>query len=176
MKNNNLKISFICLVCAALLLLIAIFLPYATAIGDHAENLKDNPDAIVYAELDMTSSDIIHISMAEYAKVYGSLGEELFYDAGMGTFYMVLVILIGGFAALALLFALLKKPVGVMVFDILAFIVFSLQNWDYTDRGVVPSRAYDWGAGYYVFYIAAVAVLAGAIWMLIQKKKLKKSA
>lgn len=35
-------------------MVVTVFSPYATAIDDYAENIKENPDAIVYEELDMT--------------------------------------------------------------------------------------------------------------------------
>ena len=72
-------------------------------------------------------------------------------------------------------FAFLKKPVAVIIFNILSFGVFNLQNWDYTDRGVIPSSSYDWGAGYYIFYVAAFVTLAGAIWLLVNKILAKKA-
>ena len=164
MKNlkNNLFIPFIIALIGTLLMVATVFLPYATAIDDHAENIKDNPDAVVYEELDMTAQDMMHISMVEYANVYSNLADQLFGDSSYGVFFVVLVALIGGIA--------------IIIFNILSFGVFSLQNWDYTDRGVIPSSSYDWGAGYYIFYVAAFVTLAGAIWLLVNKILAKKES
>ena len=172
--TNKILIPFVAALVGAIIMLATVFLPYATATEDYAEVLGSYPDEIVYEELDMTAKDIMNISMVEYAIVYGNLSEQFWGDAAHGIMYVVLVALIGGFSLLAVLFAVLKKPIAVMIFDILAFGVFSLQNWDYTDRGVIPSSSYDWGAGYYIFYIAAVIVLVGAVWMLVTKIRTKR--
>ena len=174
LKNNKLFIPFISALIGTILMVVTVFLPYATAIDDHAENIKENPDAIVYEELDMTAQDMMNISMVEYANVYSNLADQLFGDSSYGVFYVVLVALIGGFSLLTVLFSFLKKPIAVIIFDILAFGVFSIQNWDYTDRGVIPSSSYDWGAGYYIFYVAALITLVGAIWLLVNKIRNKK--
>jgi hypothetical protein len=49
-----------------------------------------------------------------------------------------------------------------------------MQNWDYTDRGVIPSSSYDWGLAHTLLPIAAIIALAGAIWMLAIKISTKK--
>ena len=49
-----------------------------------------------------------------------------------------------------------------------------MQNWDYTDRGVIPSSSYDWGLAHTLFPIVAFIALAGAIWMLVMKIIAKK--
>lgn len=174
--KNKLFIPFIVALIGSLLMVATVFLPYATAIDDRAEYIKDNPDAVVFEGLDMTAQDMMHISMIEYANVYSNLADQLFGDSSYGIFYVVMVALIGGFSLLAVLLSFLKKPIDVIIFDILAFGVFSLQNWDYTDRGVIPSSSYDWGAGYYIFYVAAVVTLAGAIWLLVNKILAKKQS
>ncbi len=173
-ENNKLLIPFIIAMVGAIMMIVTVFLPYATAIDEQAEAINENPDMIVYEDLNMIASDIKDISMVEYVNIYTNLGEQLFGNASFGTLYVVLLGLIVGFAVLAAIFSLIKKPVAVIVFDILAFAVFSLQNYDYTDRGVIPSSSYDWGVGYYVFYVAAVVTLVGAIWMLMTEMNMKK--
>lgn len=173
-KNNKLLVPCIIALVGAVLMAVTVFLPYATAIDDHAESIKEHPDQIVYEELDMTAEDMLHISMVEYANVYSQLSEQLWGSSANGIFYVVMVALIGGFALLAVLFAVLKKPIAIIIFNLLSFGVFCLQNWDYTDRGVIPSGSYDWGFGYYIFYAAAIITVVGAVWLLINKIKFKK--
>lgn len=176
--NNKLLIPFIVTLIGAAFMFITIFLPYSTANKERAEKLKAYPDQIVYEELDMTAEDMINISMVEYANVYSNLSEQIWGDTSYGIFYIALVALIGIFSLLSVLFSALKKPIAVVVFSLLALGVFCIQNFDYTDRGVIPSSTYDWGAAYYVFYIAFAVTFVGAIWMLvskiIQKKKQNK--
>lgn len=174
MKNIKKMIPFIATLIGAVLMAAAIFMPYSKAIGNHAERIEDDPDAVVYEDPDITAGELLNVSMFEYAKLYLTVGEDMWDNSFPVILYTSLVALIGLFALLAVLFTLLKKPVRVIVFDILAFIVFVIQNWDYSDRGVVPSRKYDWGAGYYVFFVAAAVVFIGAILMKISQSKAKK--
>ena len=175
-NNSKLLVPFIAAMVGAILMILTIFMPYATAIDEQAENIKNNPDAIVYEELNMKATDIKDVSMVEYVNIYTNLGEQLFGNASFGMLYVVLLGLIVGFALLAAIFSFIKKPIAVIIFDILAFGVFSMQNFDYTDRGVIPSSSYDWGLGYYIFYVAAVLTLAGAVWMLVTKVGMNKTA
>ena len=75
---------------------------------------------------------------------------------------------------MSILFTVLKKPIAITIFSLLAFGVFSIQNFDYTDRGVIPSSTYDWGVAYYAFYIAFLVALVGAVLMLVFKIICKK--
>lgn len=143
--QNKLLFPFIVTLIGTVFMFITIFLPYATANKEQAEKFRAYPDEIVYEELDMTAEDMLHITMVEYANVYSQLSEQFWGNTSNGIFYVVMVALIGGFALLAVL----KKPIAIIIFGILSFGVFCLQNWDYTDRGVIPSSSYNWGAGYY---------------------------
>lgn len=175
-EQKILKIALLVALVGALLMVICIFLPYATASENYTQELLENSEKLIHENIDMTEGDMVDISMFEYAKVYGGLSKELFGNDAEGIFYVALVALIGVFAVLALFLALGKKPIGVMIFGLLSFAVFSMQNWDYEERGIVPSSRYGWGIGHHLFYVGAVIVLAGAIWMLVEKIKIKKAA
>ena len=66
------------------------------------------------------------------------------------------------------------KPIAVIIFSLLSLCAFSIQNFDYSDRGVIPNSSYDWGIAYYIFYVATIVVFVGAIWMLVCKIKQKR--
>ena len=172
--NKKLLIPMIITLMATLLMISCLFLPYATAVGDYAEALDQYPDEVISAEMNLTAKDMKDISMVEYASMYVTLEDQLFGGTGAGVFYAVLVGLIGGFALSATLFALGRKPIAVMVFTGLSYGVFAMQNWDYTDRGVIPSSSYDWGLAHTLFPIVAFIALAGAVWMLVIKIIAKK--
>ena len=172
--NKMLLIPMIVTLVATLLMISCLFLPYATAVGDYAEALNQYPDDVISAEMNLTAKDMKDISMVEYASMYVTLEDQLFGGTGAGVFYAVLVGLIGGFALIAMLFALGRKPIAVMVFTALAYGVFTMQNWDYTDRGVIPSSSYDWGLAHTIFPIVAFIALAGSTWMLVTKVIAKK--
>ena len=50
-----------------------------------------------------------------------------------------------------------------------------LINWDFEDRGVVPSSLYDWGVAKWVYIAAAAIAIAGAVWLLVVKVKEKRA-
>lgn len=179
LMQNKLLIPFVIALVGTVFMFITIFLPYATAKNEYAEKMNTYPDEIVYEELNITSKDMINISMVEYAKIYSKLSEQIWGTTAYGIFYVALVALIGGFSLLSVLFTVLKKPIAVVIFSLLSFGVFSMQNFDYSDRGVIPSNTYGWGVAYYIFYIAFAMALIGAVWMLVSKiiqKKQQKSA
>lgn len=170
-KSNKTLLPFIVMLVGSLLLVTTLFLPYTSAVGDYAESLEAMPDMVVYDEADMTAADMTDVSMFDYVRIYGSMLDT--YSAGI--INIVLVVIIGVFAVLDVLFSVLRKGVPVIVFSILGTIVFLIQNWDFTDRGVAPSVRYDWGIAYYVFFAAALITLAGAVFMVVCKVQAKKS-
>ena len=175
LANNKSLIPMLIAIVLAFLMFLTIFMPYASATEEHAERLEQYSDYYALEELDMNGEDLINISMAKYAKVYSNMSEDMFGDSATGTLYVVLVVLVAVFSIGVLVFAFFKKPIAVIVFDILAFIVFCIQNWDYKDRGVIPSDNYNWGAAYYIFIICAIFVLACAVPTMILKKISEKN-
>ncbi|MBQ8249057.1 MAG: hypothetical protein IJY93_04140 [Clostridia bacterium] len=174
--RKTISISMAIALICSLLMTITIFLPYATATEEHSERLKSNSSFYSLEDVNMDGNDLVNISMTDYAKIYSTMSQKMFGNSSAGVMYVVLVVLIAIFSAIALLFSILKKPIAIIIFDILAFLTFYIQNWDYTDRGIIPSSNYDWGIAYYIFIVAAVALLANSVWMLIIKIKNKKSA
>lgn len=170
LTENKSLIPMLVAIVLAFLMFLTIFMPYASATEEHAERLEKYSDYYAFEELDMKGEDLINISMTEYAKVYSNMSEEMFGDSATGALYVVLVVLIAVFSIGVLAFVFFKKPIAVIVFDILAFIVFCIQNWDYKDRGIIPSDNYNWGAAYYIFIICAIAVLVCAVATIVLKK------
>lgn len=163
--NKRLLLPFLALLIALAAMLLAAFLPQLTATGDFAESIQAMPDAIADAKLDWTAQDLYHLSMLEYA--------QLFSEGSV--FYLVVFGVLLAFCVLALLFALLKKPVPVMIFDVLALGASLIFSSDCTMRGIPQSGRYVWGFGHYLFPIASALALGCAVWMLVKKVRLKKS-
>ena len=164
MNNQTKKIISIISLISAIIMVLSLFLPYSSATPKHSEWIDEHPDTIVYKNLDLCAKDLKHISMIEYAKLYPNIMNE-------GIIYLILVAVIGIFSVLTLLFSFLKKPIATTVFSLFAYIVFLIQNCDYSDRGVIPSTSYDWGIGFYIFHIAFIFVLISSIITIINKKK-----
>lgn len=172
--SRSLLYAFLATSIAAAIMVICVFLPFGSAIGEHAESIREKPDAILDEELGVVAEDLLHVSIAEYAKYYFGLSEQIWGDSISGVIYVVLASAIGGFALLTMMFALLKKPIAVLIFDLLGFGAFNIEKWDFSDRGVIPSEDYGWGLGYYIFYIGFAVSFVSAIWMLITKIRIKR--
>ena len=63
-----------------------------------------------------------------------------------------------------------------IIFNVLNLVAFYANAWDHTDRGTIDNSSYDFGIGYYFYYIAAAIVFAGTIWTLVNKAKEKKQS
>lgn len=162
--------------CGVILLIMAFFLPYAASNAEYGEWLSSNADGMYAEEIGMTNGDAIGISPFELFRMYIHGASN--YSGNMQTISIICVVvigLIGGFTILCTLFAALRKPIPLIVFDILTFVVFLLMNFDFEDRGVVPNSNYDWGIAYYLYFIGISVTFVGAVWLLIAKIKEKKS-
>lgn len=170
--NKQLTLPMALVLAAVLGVILCVFLPYATAVGDRAERIAQNPDAMVYDALHLRASDMKNISIFDFTRLYTTLGDQLHLDALW--LYRVFFILLLALPLAAGLFALGRKGIGSIVFAALAVGVFYIQNSDYLLRGVISENLYGWGIAHTLFPAAAVVVLAGSIWMLVKKHMLKK--
>jgi hypothetical protein len=104
--------------------------------------------------------------------VYSTLSNRLF-AGNEGNIYIIIVAAIGIFALIGLICAIFKKAIPTIVFTILSFLVFAFLSFDFYHRGEIPNENYNWGLGYYIFYVATILAIIGAVWMLIVKHKAK---
>ena len=77
---------------------------------------------------------------------------------------------------ITLLMTLIKKPIGIIIFDLLTMGAFKIICFDFEDRGVIPNNSFSWGIVYYLVYVIGVIIFTGAIWLFIEKRKAKKLA
>ena len=168
-------LPFIVTLVGALVMAACVFLPYSTATAEQAEWIDNYPDTVIMEEMDLTAADMKTVSLAKYAHIYYTMSEEYWHDSTIGIFYIVLVAMVGGGALIAALFASARKPFWSLLFGALSTGVFQLLNYDFTDRGVIPSDSYDWGITHTIFPIAATVILVGIIWMLIIKLCVKRN-
>lgn len=166
MNKKSLTVPFLITLLATVLMVVSVFLPYMTATGDVASEIRGLSEALL-------EEDLSSFSMPGFAKFCASLTEGISDGNVVSGLLYTLVGLVGGFALLAALFALLKKPIPVIVFTVLSFLVFLLQGVIF--GGVIQnSDVYTWGIGYYLFMAAAVAAFAAAIWLKVCKCKLAR--
>ena len=124
-KKRITIISIVCIVCAALLL-VSLFLPYASMKRDLAKETLAEPK--VKLEKNITNHDLVRLSIFEFTRI-----NQLVLGSKNDNSYIVLFSLLAVFSGLALLFSALKKPAGIIVFDIL------LQLLLYSTIGILRS-------------------------------------
>ena len=124
---------------------------------------------------DETGMNAINPSMVDFIRIYMSSDIE-FVAGGQAYLTLGITVAIGVFALLAFLFAMLRKPIAAMVFDVLSMLAFALQNYDFSDRGVVPSDTFAWGWGMYLYVAAFILTVVCAIWTMIDRRRMRKQA
>ena len=97
-------------------------------------------------------------------------------DQQQGILSLVLIIAMGVFSILTLIFAIMKKSIRTIVFDCFSFLFFFLYTFDLKDRGVLPSDDYNYGIAYYLYIIFSIIIIISLIWYIINSKKQKKSS
>ena len=166
--NKKLTIPFIISLVGVLLVVIALFLPYLTAVGEMAEYIEKFPDRIEIESLDLTAGDMANIPVISVSKlITGIYGED------DGAIANAIVFVFGGFLALSALFAILKKPIAIMIFNLLTFGTFAFLNF-LMKEDFIGAYKYAWGVGYYIILLAVIVAFAGAAWMLVKKIMEKK--
>lgn len=138
------------------LTLLSTFLPYYTITEEHEALLKYLED---YSYIRNTSLFKYFLNCYEYKYLY------------FGSIIMLIAIVI--FLVLTILFAISKKPIPAIIFDALTIVLFIRQSSICKAMSRI-GEYYNWGVGYYLFYILAIITLLGAVWMLIAKKALKR--
>lgn len=162
-------LPFIVTLIGALVMVACVFLPYSTATEEQAEWIENYPDTMVMEEMNLSAANMKNVSLLKYAHIYYTMSDEYWHDSAIGVFYIVLVAMVAGGALVAALFAFKRKPLWSIIFSTISTGVFQLLNYDFTDRGVIPSDSYDWGIAHTIFPIAAIVAQVSALWMLIQK-------
>ena len=148
---------------AVLVMILALFLPYAAATPAFRQVMETEADQnVMLGDSDISMLSTLRVSMVEFIRIYSS---------SLAGSCVMMVVGMSLMALLAALAAWKRKPVLALVLDFLAFIIFVVHNQDYKMRGVIPSAQYRWGLAYYLFFSAAVMLAVGAVWILQEKKR-----
>lgn len=168
--TRNLLISKIVSVAGNALMLLCIFLPYASAGKDspyriHADETLDG----------IRAGELADPSMLKFLTFHNKLKGTVKSGSAIATIVTILVAVIAVAALLSIMFACLSKGIPALIFSLISFGAFLAMNWDFTDRGVVPSDEFSWGFGYYLFFVATLAAVVGAVWLIIAKHRSKRT-
>ncbi|MGN0395718.1 MAG: hypothetical protein ACI4EF_10160 [Coprococcus sp.] len=174
-KTSLMRYPVLVTIMGAVLMLLMLFLPYASATEDYEERLKKNKDEIYLEEIGMTNADVVNMSLFEFEKIYVEAASQGIYKE-ISITCIVIISIFTGCAVLTLLMALIKKPIGIIFLDLLTMGAFKVICYDFEYRGVIPSSKFNWGIVHYLVYGIGVIIFAGAIWLFIEKRKAKKLA
>lgn len=156
--------SRIALAVAAIGLVAAFFLPWASADDAYREAAARAPEIVIYENASITAAQGADLSLLEFAQIYSSM-------EGTWTLYMYLMYALLGISAVSLVCAAAGKPVVTSVLALLACALSRLLVWDFEDRGALPNATYDWGIAPAIYLGATVAIVAIAIWMIVMRRK-----
>lgn len=164
------RYPFLLMLVGSVVLLATLMMPFASATKEAKTYLLMDPDRMYAEELGMTNREAVNVSLVDYVRIY-----KVAVDQGIqketAIAGMILIGVYALFSLLVLLFSALRKAIPVIVFDLLTLISFWLIHFDFKDRGVIPGGIYDWGIVNYLVYIIGVLILAGAVWLLVEKQK-----
>ena len=167
--NGKDLIPYIVMTVSAAVLVISFFLPYASMTSEYRGAYDGVAASSIFSsEVGMTLGDVFDLSLMEYTKAY-------FYLGGFYAIYVVIYVMTVLLSLLALLFSALKKPIAAIVFAALTSATNLVIRWDFADRSVITGDTYSWGIASWLYIVAAIVVIAAAIWMLVVRAKSKKA-
>ena len=156
--NKKLALPFIVALIGVVVMIAAMFLPYMTAQGKLAEYIELLDSMELEKENISANPSVVSVSKV-IATIYGE---------DDGKIAKIIVLVLGGCIALTALFVLFKKPIAIMIFDLLTFGSFSFLNFAMREDFIDPDK-YAWSIGYSIIQIAIAVVFVAAIWMLVKK-------
>lgn len=171
--KKRMRIPYIVTIIGTLLLLLMVFLPYASATEEYKERLLKNPEAQYIEEIEMTNKDAVNISLFEYIQLYTEAKNQGM-NKNICVFVISIIGIFAGLSAITFILALCKKPVVTMIFNVLAFSVLRLIRFDFKDRGVMPNNHYNWGIVNLMGIIITVVIIGMEIWFLLAMKNYRR--
>ena len=156
-KNNNILknkmiIPFIVSLLGILVLIIAIFLPYLTAVGDLSDYIDTYSNTIAIEDSDVTLGDLTNVPFISVSKLIESVwGKD---DAKIADIFLIVF---GGFTVLTTMFIFFKKPILAMICNILTCGTFLLLS-TLMKEDFIGNDKYIWGIGYYVILFALIFI------------------
>lgn len=173
MKN---RILLPCIVAAitAMISIAGLFLPYIGSTPEYADYLNSVSNQKPFDTADITAATSVDLSLYEYAKTYWQGSDEIFGNKAVGVFYTIIFVSPGIFGFFALLCALRKKGIPIILQSLIIGGSSYLISWDVVDRGIMPNYGRVWGISHVLYYPVAGILLICGVWIFIVKRKMKK--
>ena len=104
--------AFIAMLIGSAILLLTLFMPFASVTDEYKEALEKFSDSMYIEELNMTNEEAINISLFEFIRIYSSeTGKEISND--LSIVYVVVIAAFAVFALLTLLFSISRYDWGI---------------------------------------------------------------
>ncbi len=173
--KNRILLPCIVAAIAAMISIAGLFLPYIGSTPEYADYLNSVSNQKPFDTADITAATSVDLSLYEYAKTYWQGSDEIFGSKAEGIFYVILFVSPGIFGFFALLCALRKKGIPLILQSLIIGGLFFLINWDVVDRGIMPYDGRVWGIAHSLYYPVAGILLICGVWIFIAKRKMKKT-
>lgn len=151
-----------------------LFLPYIGSTPEYADYLNSVSNQKPFDTADITAATSVDLSLYEYAKTYWQGSDEIFGNKAVGVFYTIIFVSPGIFGFFALLCALRKKGIPLILQSLIIGGSSYLISWDVVDRGIMPNYGRVWGISHVLYYPVAGILLICGVWIFIVKRKMKK--
>ena len=80
-KKKIIVVSFLAMLIGSIMLIITLFVPFASATDDHREYLEKYANTVSIEELDITNEQLLDVSLFKFARIYSALsGMEISRD------------------------------------------------------------------------------------------------
>ncbi len=173
-QQRGIRKPFLIVLIAAVAAIVMFFMPYITTVGDFRKSLEAMGDKPVYETGDITAMDMMDMSLFEYAKAYYQSGKEIDGHESSNISGAIIYSLVGIIAILVFLTVLMKKPVLIFILNICMGGVNYFMHSFVKYNGVINAYRAKEGVAFYAIYICVALIGVGAVWMFIEKRKIKK--
>ena len=170
-RNSEILVPWIAAMVATVMLLACFVLPLLTASQQHRNDLMKDPESREYFGEALTNEQATELSMYEFFLIYWNT----FSEEGPEESVTAVCIFCGTaiLAALMLVLALLKKPIPVLILNVLAIFPYMFATLFIGSKDVFMYM-YTWSWAKDLYLLAFVAVLGCGAWLLVKKMKITR--
>lgn len=177
-KNSKVwvLISFLICLLGAILLICAFCLPYATLRSSYKDSIDELGETFPTELVGINMDDLKDVSFVKAIGVYFRAVDVSDYGRDLFGPYVVVILAIGIFSALTLLFAGLKKATPLIIINLFNSVLFFVFENLLVREGILPNLMYTFGIASRLYYLAFFVLWIGSIWLFVAKFRVKHPA
>ncbi|HHX08832.1 MAG TPA: hypothetical protein GX730_05310 [Chloroflexi bacterium] len=159
-------------VIVSLVCVILLIVPILSGNSDFKKNV-DNATNLGFNDLDdVKLSDLKDISLSSYGLIYYKVNVAKDDSAILAPIIMFLP---GALAVFALLAALGRRPILLLILTAGILGSFLLATRLLADTGLYVGGTHKWGIAYYAYFLCIALLVVSSIWLFITKSKWKRA-